>query len=273
MASPTHVERLERLLLRRGVGALEADRNRCADCGRTPLTGEQVHRLRGRRQRTRLRALPPAAPRAPGRERDRAPRRARPDRAPAPPAPPRSRAAPPRPRRRPEAARLIDCARRGPRHRLDRHLRPARAGLRLPPGHRQPPGVHRPLPGRLAPDADRLGRPRGGGALPRQGAGQPLQLGRCDLRRGRAPAPHRRGRPHRQEQPRAHARRLRAGAAPAGATRVASRWRPSRRRSRTALWRGSARARWLRRKNQRAMRRLRGRSSSARPGGARAGRA
>jgi hypothetical protein len=42
----THVEQLERILLRRGVGALEADRNRCADCGRTPLTGEYVHLYR-----------------------------------------------------------------------------------------------------------------------------------------------------------------------------------------------------------------------------------
>jgi hypothetical protein len=44
MASDTtHAEQLERHLLRRGVGALEADRDRCADCGRTPLTGELVH--------------------------------------------------------------------------------------------------------------------------------------------------------------------------------------------------------------------------------------
>ena len=35
---------LERLLLRRGVGELEAGRCRCADCGRTPLVGEDVHR-------------------------------------------------------------------------------------------------------------------------------------------------------------------------------------------------------------------------------------
>ena len=35
---------LERLLLRRGVGELEAGRSRCADCGRTPLVGEHVHR-------------------------------------------------------------------------------------------------------------------------------------------------------------------------------------------------------------------------------------
>jgi hypothetical protein len=44
-----HVEKLERFLLRRGVGALEADRSRCIDCGRTPLTGEQVHLYDGRR--------------------------------------------------------------------------------------------------------------------------------------------------------------------------------------------------------------------------------
>ncbi|HXR29416.1 MAG TPA: hypothetical protein VN772_07530 [Solirubrobacteraceae bacterium] len=50
-ASPTHLERLELLLLRRSVGALEAGRDRCADCGRTPLTGEEVHRYGRRRQR------------------------------------------------------------------------------------------------------------------------------------------------------------------------------------------------------------------------------
>jgi hypothetical protein len=44
MASTSHhVEQLEHVLLRRSVGALEADRHRCADCGRTPLTGEHVH--------------------------------------------------------------------------------------------------------------------------------------------------------------------------------------------------------------------------------------
>jgi hypothetical protein len=43
------VDRFERLLLRRGVGALEAGRDRCADCGRTPLTGEHVHLYDGRR--------------------------------------------------------------------------------------------------------------------------------------------------------------------------------------------------------------------------------
>jgi hypothetical protein len=52
MSSPaTHVEQFERVLLRRGVGALEADRHRCADCGRTPLTGEHVHLYGGRHER------------------------------------------------------------------------------------------------------------------------------------------------------------------------------------------------------------------------------
>jgi hypothetical protein len=35
---------LERRLLRKGVGDLIAGRARCADCGRTPLYGEQLHR-------------------------------------------------------------------------------------------------------------------------------------------------------------------------------------------------------------------------------------
>jgi hypothetical protein len=34
---------LEMRLLRKGVGALTAGRDRCADCGRTPLAGEHVH--------------------------------------------------------------------------------------------------------------------------------------------------------------------------------------------------------------------------------------
>jgi hypothetical protein len=34
---------LERALLRKGVGAREAGRHHCADCGRTPLVGERVH--------------------------------------------------------------------------------------------------------------------------------------------------------------------------------------------------------------------------------------
>lgn len=43
------MHRFARLLLRRGVGTMEADRERCADCGRTPLTGEQVHLYEGRK--------------------------------------------------------------------------------------------------------------------------------------------------------------------------------------------------------------------------------
>ena len=51
MAAPvTDVEQLERHLLRRGVGALQADRERCSDCGRTPLTGEQIHVYAERQQ-------------------------------------------------------------------------------------------------------------------------------------------------------------------------------------------------------------------------------
>jgi hypothetical protein len=36
---------LERRLLRKGVGALEAARPCCSACGRTPLVGELVHRF------------------------------------------------------------------------------------------------------------------------------------------------------------------------------------------------------------------------------------
>jgi hypothetical protein len=42
-SSIAHIELLERSLLRRGVGALAADRHHCADCGRTPLVGEHMH--------------------------------------------------------------------------------------------------------------------------------------------------------------------------------------------------------------------------------------
>ena len=34
---------LELRLLRKSVGALDSTRERCSDCGRTPLTGEHVH--------------------------------------------------------------------------------------------------------------------------------------------------------------------------------------------------------------------------------------
>jgi hypothetical protein len=34
---------LELRLLRKGLGELRHDRDLCADCGRTPLTGERLH--------------------------------------------------------------------------------------------------------------------------------------------------------------------------------------------------------------------------------------
>jgi hypothetical protein len=40
---PPDARDLERLLLRVGVSLLAADREKCRDCGRTPLTGEDVH--------------------------------------------------------------------------------------------------------------------------------------------------------------------------------------------------------------------------------------
>jgi hypothetical protein len=42
-SSHVDVEQLERVLLRRGVGSLTADRHRCIDCDRTPLVGERIH--------------------------------------------------------------------------------------------------------------------------------------------------------------------------------------------------------------------------------------
>ena len=38
---------LERALLRKSVGALAGGRHCCADCGRTPLTGETLHLYAG----------------------------------------------------------------------------------------------------------------------------------------------------------------------------------------------------------------------------------
>jgi hypothetical protein len=42
---PTDSRDLETALLRKGVGALEAGRHECSDCGRTPLVGERVYRF------------------------------------------------------------------------------------------------------------------------------------------------------------------------------------------------------------------------------------
>jgi len=39
------------ILLRQAVDVLETDRDRCADCGRTPLAGEWIHVYGGRRPR------------------------------------------------------------------------------------------------------------------------------------------------------------------------------------------------------------------------------
>jgi len=38
---------LERALLRKSVGSLAGKRRGCADCGRTPLVGETLHRYAG----------------------------------------------------------------------------------------------------------------------------------------------------------------------------------------------------------------------------------
>jgi hypothetical protein len=38
---------LERALLRKSVDTLADRRDSCADCGRTPLTGESLHRYKG----------------------------------------------------------------------------------------------------------------------------------------------------------------------------------------------------------------------------------
>ncbi len=50
VAVRSDAEQLERLLLERGLGVLEADRARCSDCGRTPLVGELMHLYSGRKQ-------------------------------------------------------------------------------------------------------------------------------------------------------------------------------------------------------------------------------
>ncbi len=272
MASPsTHVEQLEIVLLRRGLGRAG---------GRSPsLRGLWTHAADGRagaplRRATtpdRLRALSSAPAGGPGRERDRQALRARPRSAPhcsrrlsgSRPALAqctggvRRRSSAPAPRR-PRAAVIRLALADGPRDRLDRRLRPARAGVRLPAGHRQPSRVHRPLPGRLAPHEDRLRRQGRGRALSREGSRQPLQLGRCDVRRG---ANARTG------SSRSAARaRTTASARSASTT---SRRRPRARRGCSSrsrrvpvtlsdrLMEGLGARSWLRRKNQRAMHRLR----------------
>lgn len=46
-ASTIDEQDLERALLRKSVGSLAGQRDRCADCGRTPLIGETLHRYGG----------------------------------------------------------------------------------------------------------------------------------------------------------------------------------------------------------------------------------
>jgi hypothetical protein len=46
----TRVQPLGRFFWRRSAQRSEADSDRCRDCGRTPLTGEQVHLYEGRRR-------------------------------------------------------------------------------------------------------------------------------------------------------------------------------------------------------------------------------
>jgi hypothetical protein len=49
MTSPiAHIKQFERLLLHHSLGALEADRHSCVDCGRSPLIGESIHLYDGR---------------------------------------------------------------------------------------------------------------------------------------------------------------------------------------------------------------------------------
>jgi hypothetical protein len=45
---------LEIQLLRKSVGALRASQQRCADCGRTPLTGERIYVYENGRARCEL---------------------------------------------------------------------------------------------------------------------------------------------------------------------------------------------------------------------------
>ena len=71
-------------------------------------------------------------------------------------------------RRAPRAPRRasLGFARRGSRHAARHDRPPARGGLRLPRGHREPPRVHGPLPQGLAAHARGLRGPRRRRALP-----------------------------------------------------------------------------------------------------------
>lgn len=58
----TDNDHLERELLKRGVGALAADRHRCVDCERTPLIGERVYHYESGAVCELCRVLRPDAP-------------------------------------------------------------------------------------------------------------------------------------------------------------------------------------------------------------------
>ena len=182
-------------------------------------------RLRGRRRRApRVRAVPPAAPRG-----------ARPGRSsctrPSTSARCGSRAAPP------DGAVHYASGRRGPRHAARQHRPPAGGGVRLPVGHRQPPGVHRPLPQGVAADARGVAGPRRRRALPPGRALRPLRLLRPEPRRARRAVPHRRRRAAAasttgsRRSTSGRSSRTRAGRGSSTSTR------PSRRCPPTASWR------------------------------------
>ncbi|CAA9463075.1 MAG: hypothetical protein AVDCRST_MAG38-361, partial [uncultured Solirubrobacteraceae bacterium] len=88
----------------------------------------------------------------------------------------------------------------GTRKRRRHHRPPARGGLRVSRGHREPPGVHGPLHLPVAPDADGLLRRGRGRALPPRQALPALLLGRHLVRRRAGAVPHPRRRPRGQVQ-------------------------------------------------------------------------
>ncbi len=218
---------LERGLLRKERGALEAGRTTCADLRPDPARGRDDPSLRA--PRGGLRAVsraPPHGPRALGlmhhSEHGQTVRRA--------------------PGRLTAARRGPAASAGGPGHGRDDDRAPPRGSLRLPRGHRQPRGVLRPLPGRLAADARgsrRRGRRR---AVPPQATLNrfpwadvtfvEVQRPRRIVEAGRAG----------KFQPHPHARRLGLEPGSGGTTRVRFTFEASRSCSPTACWRASARA-------------------------------
>ena len=181
----THLIPLERFLLRRSVGELEADRHRCSDCGRTPLTGEQVHLYSGREHRIVCELCRPRRSELPPRARScatasTATRFVSPPARPSHPYGPAAHARAGHGSEHHGASVAGEPATWSMLTRLALAVDPVtvsivvsappRGGVRLPAGHRQPPRVHRPLSRRLASHTDRLGRTWSGRALSHQGA-------------------------------------------------------------------------------------------------------